>query len=84
MTFGKIYKDKTFQTIIEATALQNDLHILPQGEMTEIGEKVFISFLTLYKQIVVLPNSNNFKIMRTVVNSYFVIFELQFLLPSCR
>ena len=53
MTFGKRYKDKTFQTVIEATALQNDLQILPEGEITEIGEKVFLNFL--YVKVVVLP-----------------------------
>ena len=47
MTFGKRYKNKTFQTVIEATALQNDLQILPEGEMTEIGEKVFLNFFML-------------------------------------
>ena len=55
MTFGKQYKDKTFQTIIEATALQMDLQILPEGEMTEIGEKVFVNFLILSKKVVLLP-----------------------------
>ena len=40
VTFGKTHCEKTFNIIMRAAALEKDLKILSEGEMTEIGEKV--------------------------------------------
>ena len=40
VTFDTEYRQKRYDSIIEATALITDLHTLPHGDMTEIGEKV--------------------------------------------
>ncbi|VDD89289.1 unnamed protein product [Enterobius vermicularis] len=39
ITFGKPFDRKTYDRVIRACALAADLAILPQGDMTEIGEK---------------------------------------------
>lgn len=38
--FSKEYKDVKYQNVLEACALVQDLHILPGGDRTEVGEKV--------------------------------------------
>lgn len=37
--FGLPYEDEKYRRVIEATALQPDLEILPAGDETEIGER---------------------------------------------
>ncbi|XP_077998555.1 ATP-binding cassette sub-family C member 9-like [Glandiceps talaboti] len=37
--FGQSYDYKRYKTVLEASALQPDIDILPAGDMTEIGEK---------------------------------------------
>lgn len=39
--FGKKYDEKFYDRVIEACALRPDIAILPQGDSTEIGEKVW-------------------------------------------
>lgn len=39
VTFGKALDEERYQNVIEACALQQDLDMLPAGDMTEIGEK---------------------------------------------
>ena len=41
--FGKSYDEKAYNQVIEACALKPDLDMLPGGDSTEIGEKVFLS-----------------------------------------
>ena len=38
--FGCARSDRSYQKVLEACALEQDLKILPGGDMTEIGEKV--------------------------------------------
>ena len=39
--FGAPLQDEEYQRVIEACALAADLDMLPAGDLTEIGEKVF-------------------------------------------
>ena len=39
ITFGKAFKDSTYNKVIDSCSLQPDLDILAGGDMTEIGEK---------------------------------------------
>ncbi|KAI5779576.1 P-loop containing nucleoside triphosphate hydrolase protein [Geopyxis carbonaria] len=39
ITFGKPYDPEWYATVVEACALQQDLDMLPDGDMTEIGER---------------------------------------------
>ena len=39
--FGLPYESSRYQTVITATALTKDISNLPNGELTEVGEKVF-------------------------------------------
>jgi ABC-type transport system involved in cytochrome bd biosynthesis fused ATPase/permease subunit len=39
--FGKPFDEEKYNSILEACALLPDLEILPAGDATEIGEKVF-------------------------------------------
>lgn len=39
--FGKPYDEEKYNSVLEACALLPDLEILPAGDATEIGEKVF-------------------------------------------
>lgn len=38
--FDRTYNAKSYNKVIEACALKNDLEILPGGDETEIGERV--------------------------------------------
>lgn len=38
--FGKPFDEALYQKTIEATALADDIALLPAGDLTEIGEKV--------------------------------------------
>jgi hypothetical protein len=38
--FGKRFNEGLYRSILHACALEQDLEILPGGDMTEIGEKV--------------------------------------------
>ena len=40
VTFDKEYKQRIYDSVIEATALLPDLNTLSYGDLTEIGEKV--------------------------------------------
>lgn len=40
--FGKLYDDVRYNQVLDACALRPDLEILPAGDLTEIGEKVYI------------------------------------------
>ena len=40
--FGKPLKQNVYDSVLEACALMPDLKILPAGDMTEIGEKVWV------------------------------------------
>lgn len=40
--FGNYYDKKKYDRVISACALASDIHILPAGHETEIGEKVGI------------------------------------------
>ncbi len=39
MIFGKPLKEIVYETVLESCALEQDLKMLPAGDMTEIGEK---------------------------------------------
>lgn len=41
--FGRPFQNDFYNKVIDACALRPDLSILPQGDMTEIGEKVLFS-----------------------------------------
>ena len=45
--FGKQHRESKYQKILDATALVPDLQVLPAGDMTEIGEKVSMSDMSL-------------------------------------
>ena len=38
--FGRAYNEVLYKTTLQDCALEQDLEILPGGDMTEIGEKV--------------------------------------------
>lgn len=40
IVFGLMYDEEWYDKVIEACALQQDLDMLPAGDLTEIGEKV--------------------------------------------
>ena len=40
ITFGQTTNETFYKTVVEACALVPDLEILPNGDQTEIGEKV--------------------------------------------
>ena len=40
ITFGKVIENSFYKIVLEACALIPDLEILPNGDQTEIGEKV--------------------------------------------
>lgn len=42
--FGKPYDARCYNMVLDACALRPDLEILPAGDLTEIGEKVFLVF----------------------------------------
>lgn len=42
IVFQKQFDQKLYDKVIDACALKRDLEILPDGDMTEIGEKVGI------------------------------------------
>ena len=58
VTFDMEYRQKRYDSIIEGTALIPDLHTLPHGDMTEIGEKVISKiFNTFYfRQKIIYDN----------------------------
>ncbi|KAJ7180495.1 multidrug resistance-associated ABC transporter [Mycena filopes] len=39
ITFNHLYDDAFYQTVLEACALGQDIALLPQGDLTEVGEK---------------------------------------------
>lgn len=41
--FGKAFDEGFYQQVVSACALQPDLEIMPAGDNTEIGEKVFVN-----------------------------------------
>lgn len=45
--FGRTVEEVEYQNVIEGCALQPDLDILPGGDQTEIGEKVYHCFFLL-------------------------------------
>lgn len=45
--FGKEYDEVFYKKVIQACALTSDLALFPSRDLTEIGEKVSIGFLTL-------------------------------------
>ncbi len=45
--FGKYYDAQRYQAVLDACALIEDLKILPQGDLTEIGERVGV-ILSVY------------------------------------
>jgi ATP-binding cassette subfamily C (CFTR/MRP) protein 1 len=48
--FGKPMEDSKYEEVLDACALKPDLEILTGGDMTEIGEKVFIDYF-LYPRV---------------------------------
>jgi len=42
--FGQSFNDRAYNKVINACALKTDLQMLPAGDDTEIGEKIFIKF----------------------------------------
>jgi len=42
--FGQSFNDRVYKNVIDACALKTDFQMLPVGDDTEIGEKVFITF----------------------------------------
>lgn len=47
--FGRPMQKTFYERVVDACALRPDLAILPQGDMTEIGEKVtYLSFTFCY------------------------------------
>lgn len=45
--FGKSLDNRRYKDVLRACALLPDLKILPSGDLTEIGEKVGLSVLSL-------------------------------------
>lgn len=41
ITWGQPFEEHRYWQVVSACALQQDLDILPSGDMTEIGEKVY-------------------------------------------
>ncbi|XP_039293075.1 ATP-binding cassette sub-family C member Sur isoform X2 [Nilaparvata lugens] len=37
--FGRVYRERRFRRVIAATSLQPDIDLLPEGDLTQIGEK---------------------------------------------
>ena len=46
ISFGKAMDQSKYQNIVEACELKEDFEMLPAGDMTEIGEKVPVSFIS--------------------------------------
>ena len=42
--FGSPFDDEIYENVINACALKSDFKILPAGDETEIGEKVFVKY----------------------------------------
>ena len=42
--FGRTYNEALYKQTLQNCALEQDLEILPGGDLTEIGEKVFTSY----------------------------------------
>lgn len=40
--FGSPYEEERFQDVLRTCALEPDLKLLPGGDLTEIGEKVWV------------------------------------------
>lgn len=47
ITFGTSFDEYFYGRVMNACALYTDMHILPNGDMTEIGEKVRNVFFSL-------------------------------------
>lgn len=45
--FARDYRQLKYDSVLDACALIPDLRILPGGDQTEVGEKVFIIFSSL-------------------------------------
>ena len=46
--FGRPFKEKRFNKTVEGCDLKQDLEMLPDGQLTEVGErKVFINFKSI-------------------------------------
>ena len=50
--FGKPLQHARYQRIVDACALLPDLDILPDGDLTEIGEKVRWQWYSIYKEYI--------------------------------
>ena len=50
--FGKPLEHARYQRIVDACALLPDLDILPDGDLTEIGEKVRWQWYSIYKEYI--------------------------------
>ena len=50
MLFGQPSDQKLYKEVIQACALEPDLEQLPDGDQTEIGEKVIYCFISNSKQ----------------------------------
>ena len=44
--FGKCYDPKRYFKVLDSCALTSDLEVLPNGDMTEIGERVSLNVIT--------------------------------------
>ena len=71
--FGKPLEHARYQRILDACALLPDLDILPDGDLTEIGEKVGSALLDLHTGLVYLISIHDqtYEFVQYVCWSYF-------------
>jgi ABC-type multidrug transport system fused ATPase/permease subunit len=50
ITFGRPFEEERYWKIIRDTCLVDDLELFPQGDLTEVGEKVSFFFVLLLSQ----------------------------------
>lgn len=56
IVFGQELRESWYHCVVEACALNPDLEILPAGDQTEIGEKVFTLVPCLPTTIIILKD----------------------------
>lgn len=59
ITFEKIYHEDYYQKTIEACALLDDIKLLAAGDLTEIGEKVYIEHFVFCIDMIIICDDNN-------------------------
>lgn len=54
--FGKEYEEQFYKQVIRLCCLETDINLLPDGDLTEIGEKVNLKFQFRIKFVIIEGN----------------------------